>query len=84
MSLDSLSGAEVFAVSQTGYTNKKIALSWLDHFIKYVGAGPDAKHWPILLLDGHLTHKMSLVSSLMRTRLFPSNFPLILRMSYSH
>ena len=54
---DSLSSAEVIAVSQTGYTNENSELSWLDHFIKYVGAGPDAKHWRILLLDGHVTHR---------------------------
>ena len=54
---DSLSSTEVIAVSQTGYTNENIALSWLDHFIKYAGAGPDAKHWHILLLDGHVIHR---------------------------
>lgn len=52
---DNLSGAEVIAVSQTGYTNESIALSWLDHFIKHVGASPEAQ-WRILLLDGHITH----------------------------
>ena len=52
---DNLSGAEVIAVSQTGYTNESIALSWLDHFIKHVGASPKAQ-WHILLIDGHITH----------------------------
>ena len=52
---DNLTGAEVIAVSQTGYTNEKVALAWLNHFIKHAGAGPN-KHWRILLLDGHITH----------------------------
>jgi len=52
---DNLSGAEMIAISQTGYTNERIALRWLDHFIKHVAAGPEA-YWRILLLDGHLTH----------------------------
>ena len=52
---NNVTGAEVIAVSQTGYTNESIAVSWLDHFIKHVDAGPEA-HWRILLLDGHTTH----------------------------
>src|SRR5205807_9647540 len=52
---EDLNRMEVIAVSPTGYTNEKIALTWLDHFIKHVGAGPN-KHWRILLLDGHSTH----------------------------
>jgi len=52
---DNLTGVEVIAVSQTGYTNESIAVSWLDHFIKHVDAGPEAD-WRILLLDGHTTH----------------------------
>ncbi|RPA89563.1 hypothetical protein L873DRAFT_1887743, partial [Choiromyces venosus 120613-1] len=37
---DNLTGVEVIAVSQSRYTNENIALAWLDHFIKHVGAGP--------------------------------------------
>jgi len=33
-------GAEVIAVSQTRYTNEKVALAELNHFIRYAGAGP--------------------------------------------
>ncbi|RPA89561.1 hypothetical protein L873DRAFT_1796018 [Choiromyces venosus 120613-1] len=35
---DNLTGAEVIAVSQSRYTYENIALAWLDHFIKHVGA----------------------------------------------
>src|SRR5207237_4034524 len=52
---ENLTGAEILAVSPTGYTNESIALTWLDHFIKHIGAGPN-KHWRMLLLDGHITH----------------------------
>jgi len=52
---DNLTGAEVIAVSQTGYTNESIAVSSLDHFIKHVDAGPEV-HLRILLLDSHTTH----------------------------
>jgi len=36
-------GAKGIAVSQTGYTDENIALAWLDHFIKHVGASSDTK-----------------------------------------
>ncbi|RPA93095.1 hypothetical protein L873DRAFT_1706970, partial [Choiromyces venosus 120613-1] len=52
---ENLTGAEAITVSPTGYTNETIALAWLNHFIKHVGARPD-QHWHILLLDGHITH----------------------------
>ncbi|RPA94015.1 hypothetical protein L873DRAFT_1940985 [Choiromyces venosus 120613-1] len=52
---DNLTGAEVITVSPTGYTSERIALAWLDHFIKHAGAGPD-QHWCTLLHDGHITH----------------------------
>ena len=42
---DNLSRAEVIAVSPTGYTNTSIALAWLDYFIKYTDAGPEAHCW---------------------------------------
>jgi len=53
---DNLKGSEVIALSTTGYTNAEIAICWLKHFIKHVGAGPD-KAWKMLLLDGHVTHE---------------------------
>jgi len=52
---NNLTGAEVIAVSQTGYTNEKVALAWLNYFIRHASAGPN-KDWRILLLDGHITH----------------------------
>ncbi|RPA97609.1 hypothetical protein L873DRAFT_1690158, partial [Choiromyces venosus 120613-1] len=52
---DNLTGAEVITVLPTGYTNERIALAWLDHFIKHAGTSPD-QHWCILLLEGHITH----------------------------
>ncbi|RPA90056.1 hypothetical protein L873DRAFT_1795731 [Choiromyces venosus 120613-1] len=51
-----LTGAEVITVSPTGYTNENITLAWLDHIIKHIEAGPD-KHWHMLLVDGHITHR---------------------------
>ncbi|RPA89282.1 transposase, partial [Choiromyces venosus 120613-1] len=42
-------------VSPTGYMNERIALAWLDHFIKHAGASLD-QYWHILLLGGHITH----------------------------
>ena len=72
---DNLTGAEVIAVSQTGYTNENIALSWLNHFIKHSGAGPD-KHWRILLLDGHITHcKEDFVIHCHENHIVPFQFP---------
>jgi len=72
---DSLSGAEVIAVSPTGYTNEDIALAWLNHFIKYAGAGP-AELWRILLLDGHLTHcKDEFVIKCHQNNIVPFQFP---------
>ena len=52
---DNLTGAEVITVSQTGYSNENVALSWLNHIIKHVGARPEA-YWRILLLDRYNTH----------------------------
>ena len=72
---DNLLGAEVIAVSQTGYTNENIALAWLDHFIKHVDAGPD-KHWRMLLLDGHITHhKDDFVLKCHENHIIPYGFP---------
>lgn len=72
---DNLSGAEVIAVSQTGYTNEGIALAWLDHFINHVDAGPD-KHWRVLLLDGHITHRQpDFVIKCHENHIVPIEFP---------
>jgi hypothetical protein len=53
---DNLKGGEMIGQSETGYTNERIAIAWLNHFIKYTKAGPD-KPWKLLLLDGHITHE---------------------------
>jgi len=72
---DNLTGAEVIAVSQTGYANEGIALASLNDFIKYAGAGPD-EHWRILLLDGHLTHcKDDFVIKCHENHIVPFQFP---------
>jgi hypothetical protein len=38
---NNLKGGEVISLSETGYTNKKIAIAWLRHFIKHTEARPD-------------------------------------------
>jgi hypothetical protein len=53
---EELEGDERIGVSSTGYTDNNLALQYLDHMIKYSGAGPDA-HWRISLLDGHESHQ---------------------------
>ena len=53
---DNLTGVEVLAVSQMGYTIESIALGWLAHFIKHVDAlAGSATQWRVLLLDSHIT-----------------------------
>jgi len=72
---DNLTGAEVIAVAQTGYTKQGIAVAWLNHVIKYAGAGLD-EHWRILLLDGHLTHcKDDFVIKCHENHIVPFQFP---------
>lgn len=51
-----LKGGEVIDQSETGYTNERVAINWLRHFIRHVGAGPN-KPWKLLLLDGHISHE---------------------------
>jgi hypothetical protein len=53
---DNLKRGEVIGQSETGYTNERTAIAWLNHFIKYTNAGPD-KLWKLLLLDSHITHE---------------------------
>ena len=72
---DNLLRAEVIALSQTRYTNEKIALAWLDHFIKHVDARLD-KHWRMLLLDGHITHhKADFILQCHDNHIVPFAFP---------
>jgi hypothetical protein len=49
---------EVVTVSPTGYTNERIYIAWLDHFIKHNNCRPD-KPWHILLIDRAIYHKAS-------------------------
>jgi hypothetical protein len=42
-----------FCVSDTGYNNTEIALQYLDHLIRYVGAKKEKK---VLLIDRHGSH----------------------------
>jgi hypothetical protein len=53
---ENLEGAEIMMLSDTGYTNDKLATWWLEHFIKHTDSGPD-KPWKLLLLDGHASHE---------------------------
>jgi hypothetical protein len=53
---NNLEGAEIMMLSDTGYTNDKLALWWLEHFIQHSDSGPD-KPWKLLLLDGHVSHE---------------------------
>jgi len=72
---DNLTAAEVITVSPTGYTNENIALAWLNHFIKHIGAGPD-KHWRLLLLDGHNSHRQDdFIIKCHENHIFPFEFP---------
>ncbi|EKD20232.1 hypothetical protein MBM_02184 [Drepanopeziza brunnea f. sp. 'multigermtubi' MB_m1] len=47
---------EVVTVSESGYTNDRITIEWLKHFIKHTDQGPD-KPWMILLLDSQLCYE---------------------------
>ncbi|RPB02712.1 hypothetical protein L873DRAFT_1787445 [Choiromyces venosus 120613-1] len=72
---DNLTRAKVIAVSPTGYTNERIAIAWLDHFIKHAGTGPN-QHWCILLLDGHITHcQNDFVIKCHENHIIPFQFP---------
>jgi hypothetical protein len=51
-----LSGREAIDLSETGYTNERVAMDWLRHFIQHIDARPE-KPWKLLLLDGHVSHE---------------------------
>jgi hypothetical protein len=38
---ENLKGAEVIMLSDTGYTNDKLVVWWLEHFIKHTDSGPN-------------------------------------------
>ena len=72
---DNLTGAELIAISPTGYTNEKFALTWLDHFIKQIDTGPN-QHWRLLLLDSHITHcKDDFIIKCHENHIVPFQFP---------
>jgi hypothetical protein len=53
-----LQGDEMVLLSESGYTNEKLSLDWLKHFIKHtesVSDRPDLP-WKVLLMDGHRSH----------------------------
>jgi hypothetical protein len=52
-----LTGGELVLLSSTGFTNDQLALEYLMHFIKHVGAGPDSPDWILLLCDNHGSHR---------------------------
>jgi len=52
-----LIGLEVITVSELGYTNEGICMTWLRHFIKHTNQGPN-KPWIILFVNGHLSHEL--------------------------
>jgi hypothetical protein len=53
---ENITGHKVITVSPTGYTNERIYMVWLDHFIKHNDYGPNKK-WHILLINGATCHQ---------------------------
>jgi hypothetical protein len=53
---ENMTGLECITVSESGYTNEGICMTWLDHFIKHNNCGPNSE-WHILLLDGATCHE---------------------------
>jgi hypothetical protein len=53
-----LEGAELFLLSDTGYSNTQLALDWLQHFIEHTA--PYKQEEPkVLLLDSHTSYLSS-------------------------
>lgn len=52
---DNQTGGELFAVSDSGYTNDELGLQWLAHFIKHVGATAGGPTF-VLMCDSHTSH----------------------------
>lgn len=48
----------IVTISDTGYINTELFVTWLEHFIKHVKPSPENKM--LLLLDGHTTHSKNL------------------------
>jgi len=49
------SDSELLLLSDTGYSNERLGIRWLEHFISFSGAGPQAPY-KMLLFDGHSSH----------------------------
>lgn len=45
----------VIDITDSGYTNNKVALQWLQHFIKHTSASAELEY-KMLLFDGHGSH----------------------------
>lgn len=45
-----------YTMSASGWSNSETFLKFMDHFIKYTQAGPQATEYTLLLLDGHSSH----------------------------
>ena len=52
-----MTGGELVLLSPTGFINDQLAIEYLLHFIKYVGAGPDSLDWILLLYDNYGSHR---------------------------
>ena len=48
-----LIGTELFLLSDSGFSNSKLALRWLQHFAQHTAPHEDTK---VLLLDSHISH----------------------------
>jgi hypothetical protein len=53
---NSLSGADVVTLIDTGYINYDVIMQWLDYFIEQIGVG-STQPWNLLLCNGYVTHK---------------------------
>jgi hypothetical protein len=50
-----LDAATLFDISESGFTNDRIGVSWLKHFIRCTNGGPTTLR-KLLLYDGHGSH----------------------------
>ena len=72
---ENMRGHEVITVSDSGYTNESICMTWLDHFIKHNNCGPD-QPWNILLIDGATCHEApEFIIKAKMNRIWPVKFP---------
>jgi hypothetical protein len=55
---EKLSGDKLVLLSDLGYTNSKLAIVFLKHFIKHIGATSNTLR-KVLLIDSHISHTTS-------------------------